>query len=61
MADQASAQVAWTGQVDSTDFDAFDEPTLRAETIRDGLGHHAVKSRAGVSLRAVFLAAATRP
>ncbi|MEV6386292.1 hypothetical protein AB0M31_43600 [Streptomyces sp. NPDC051773] len=47
--------------MDFTDFDAFDEPTLIAETIRDGIGYHAVKSRAGVPLRAAFLAAATDP
>lgn len=61
IADDASARVAWTGRVDFTDFDAFDESALIAETIRGGLGHHAVKSRAGVPLRAAFLAAATDP
>ncbi|WP_425248076.1 NAD(P)-dependent oxidoreductase [Streptomyces sp. NEAU-NA10] len=59
--DHASARAAWTGRVDFTDFDAFDESALIAETIRDGLGYHAVKSRAGVPLRAAFLASATDP
>lgn len=61
VADKAGARSAWAGRVDFTDFDAFDEATLIAETVRDGLGHHAVKSRAGVPLRAEFLAAATDP
>ncbi|MET8953443.1 NAD(P)-dependent oxidoreductase [Streptomyces sp. NPDC004393] len=61
VADKAGARSAWAGQVNFTDFDAFDEPTLIAETIRDGIGYHAVKSRAGVPLRAAFLAAATDP
>jgi D-3-phosphoglycerate dehydrogenase len=61
VADRASARAAWTGRVDFTDFDAFDESVLIAETVRDGLGHHAVKSRAGVPLRAAFLAAAADP
>ncbi|MFD3740263.1 hypothetical protein [Streptomyces sp. NPDC058629] len=59
MADHAGARDAWAGRVDFTDFDAFDESALLAETVRDGLGYHAVKSRAGVPLRAAFLAAAT--
>ncbi|MFE7525449.1 NAD(P)-dependent oxidoreductase [Kitasatospora sp. NPDC057542] len=57
--DRAGARTAWAGRVDFTDFDAFDEPALLAETVRDGLGYHAVKSRAGVPLRAAFLTAAT--
>ncbi|MER5408462.1 NAD(P)-dependent oxidoreductase [Streptomyces sp. NPDC002769] len=59
VADHAGARAAWAGRVDFTDFDAFDESALLAETVRDGLGYHAVKSRAGVPLRAAFLAAAT--
>lgn len=43
------------------DFDAFDESALVAETVRGGLGYHVLKSRAGVPLRAAFLAAATGP
>ncbi|WP_329500822.1 hypothetical protein [Kitasatospora herbaricolor] len=61
VADRAGARAAWAGRVDFTDFDGFDEPALIAETVRDGTGHHAVKSRAGVPLRAAFLAAATDP
>ncbi|MFF2382510.1 NAD(P)-dependent oxidoreductase [Streptomyces sp. NPDC058108] len=59
VADPAGTRAAWAGLVDFTDFDPFDEAALLAETVRDGLGHHAVKSRAGVPLRAGFLAAAT--
>ncbi|MFD7644685.1 NAD(P)-dependent oxidoreductase [Kitasatospora sp. NPDC059795] len=59
VADHARARAVWAGRVDFTDFDAFDESALLAETVRDGLGYHAVKSRAGVPLRAAFLAAAT--
>ncbi|WP_328890933.1 NAD(P)-dependent oxidoreductase [Streptomyces sp. NBC_00316] len=59
VADKAGARATWAGRVDFTDFDAFDESALIAETVRDGLGYQAVKSRAGVPLRAVFLAAAT--
>ncbi|MFG2476135.1 NAD(P)-dependent oxidoreductase [Streptomyces fagopyri] len=59
VADKAMARATWAGRVDFTDFDAFDEPALIAETVRDGIGYHAVKSRAGVPLRAAFLAAAT--
>lgn len=61
VADRAMARATWAGRVDFTDFDAFDEPALIAETVRDGIGYHAVKSRAGVPLRAAFLAAATGP
>lgn len=70
VADRAGARTEWGGRgdrggrggrVDFTDFDPFDEAALLAETVRDGLGHHAVKSRAGVPLRAAFLAGATRP
>ncbi|WP_438297602.1 NAD(P)-dependent oxidoreductase [Streptomyces sp. HUAS TT7] len=59
--DQAGARAAWGGRVDFADFDAFDESALVAETVRGGLGYHAVKSRAGAPLRAAFLAAATDP
>ncbi|MFJ8401129.1 NAD(P)-dependent oxidoreductase [Streptomyces microflavus] len=64
VADRAGARTDWGGRggrVDFTDFDPFDEAALLAETVRDGLGHHAVKSRGGVPLRAAFLAGATRP
>jgi D-3-phosphoglycerate dehydrogenase len=61
VADRAGAWADWGGRVAFTDFDPFDEAALLAETVRDGLGHHAVKSRAGVPLRAAFLAGATRP
>ncbi|MDY0812218.1 NAD(P)-dependent oxidoreductase [Kitasatospora purpeofusca] len=54
--DRAAARDAWGGRVGFTDFDPFDEAALIAETLRDG-GHQAVKSRAGVPLRAAFLAA----
>lgn len=57
--DHAGTRGAWAGRVEFTDFDAFDESALVAETVRGGLGYHAVKSRAGVPLRAAFLAAAT--
>lgn len=55
----AVARAAWAGRVDFADFDTFDESALVAETVRDGLGYHAVKSRASVPLRVAFLAAAT--
>ncbi|MER7463012.1 NAD(P)-dependent oxidoreductase [Streptomyces sp. NPDC097981] len=61
VADRAAARAAWAGRVDFTDFDPFDESALIAETVRDGSGHDAVKSRAGVPFRAAFLAAATDP
>lgn len=61
VADPAGARAGWGGRVAFTDFDPFDEAALIAETVRDGLGHHAVKSRAGVPLRAAFLAGATGP
>ncbi|MFF1832848.1 NAD(P)-dependent oxidoreductase [Streptomyces sp. NPDC058231] len=61
VADRPAARAAWAGRVDFADFDAFDEPALIAQTVRDGSGYHAVKSRAGVPLRAAFLAAATDP
>ncbi|MER7199912.1 oxidoreductase [Streptomyces sp. CB01635] len=59
VADKARTRAAWAGRVDFTDFDGFDQPALITETVRDGIGYHAVKSRAGVPLRAAFLAAAT--
>ncbi|MCI0386213.1 D-isomer specific 2-hydroxyacid dehydrogenase family protein [Streptomyces sp. CNQ085] len=59
--DPAGVRAAWAGRVAFADFDAFDEPALVAETVRGGLGYHALKSRAGVPLRAAFLAAATGP
>src|SRR5689334_11053865 len=61
IADAASARVVWTGRVDFTDFDAFEESALITEITRGGIGYHAVKSRAGVPLRAAFLVAATDP
>ncbi|MFE6746313.1 NAD(P)-dependent oxidoreductase [Kitasatospora purpeofusca] len=57
VADRAGARDAWGGRVGFTDFDPFDEAALIAATLRDG-GHQAVKSRAGVPLRAAFLASA---
>ncbi|MGW7365374.1 NAD(P)-dependent oxidoreductase [Streptomyces sp. NPDC054841] len=59
--DQASARAVWADRVEFTDFDAFDESALISEFIGGGLGYHAVKSRAGVPLRAGFLAATTGP
>ncbi|MEV6979568.1 NAD(P)-dependent oxidoreductase [Kitasatospora sp. NPDC093806] len=64
VADPDAARADWAGQVEAgrvefTDFDAFDESALIAETVRGGVGYHAVKSRGGVPLRAAFLAAAT--
>ncbi|MCX4539480.1 NAD(P)-dependent oxidoreductase [Streptomyces sp. NBC_01565] len=61
VADKAAARATWTGRVAFTDFDAFDEQALIAETVRGGRGHQAVKSRGGVPLRAAFLAAAASP
>lgn len=61
VADRAGARADWGGRVEFADFDPFEEAALLAEAVRDGLGHHAVKSRAGVPLRAAFLAGATRP
>lgn len=60
VADQAAARAGWGGLVDFTDFDPFDEAALLAEAVRGGLGHDGVKSRAGVPLRAAYLAGATR-
>ncbi|WP_331740820.1 oxidoreductase (plasmid) [Streptomyces cyaneofuscatus] len=60
VADHARVRAAWDGRVDFTNFDAFDESALLSEAVRDGLGYHAVKSRAGVPLRAAFFAAATK-
>ncbi|MDH6115051.1 phosphoglycerate dehydrogenase-like enzyme [Kitasatospora sp. MAP12-15] len=57
--DPARVRDSWAGSVDFADFDAFDEAALIGETVRDGVGYHAVKSRAGVPLRAGYLAAAT--
>ncbi|MFD0274005.1 NAD(P)-dependent oxidoreductase [Kitasatospora sp. NPDC127111] len=59
--DRTAVRAAWAGPVGFTDFDPFDEAALCAETVRDGLGYDAVKSRAGVPLRAAFLEAATGP
>ncbi len=58
VADRTAVRADWAGRVEFTDFDPFDEAALIAETLGGG-GHHAVKSRAGVPLRAAFLAAAT--
>ncbi|MFB6906276.1 NAD(P)-dependent oxidoreductase [Streptomyces bacillaris] len=59
--DRAAVRAEWGDRVEFTDFDPFDEAALLAGAVRDGLGHHAVKSRAGVPLRAAFLAAAAGP
>ncbi|OKK22101.1 oxidoreductase [Streptomyces sp. CB00455] len=59
--DPADARAVWGHRVAFTDFDAFDEEALIAETVRDGAGYHAVKSRGSVPMRAAFLAAATGP
>ncbi|MFD0357970.1 NAD(P)-dependent oxidoreductase [Streptomyces sp. NPDC127110] len=61
VADPGAARAEWAGRVEFTDFDAFDGEALLAETLRDGTGHDAVKSRGGVPMRAGFLAAATAP
>ncbi|MEU0158521.1 NAD(P)-dependent oxidoreductase [Streptomyces sp. NPDC006261] len=61
VADRAGTRADWGGRVDFADFDPFDEAALLAGAVRDGAGHHAVKSRAAVPLRAEFLAGATRP
>ncbi|MFD7230200.1 2-hydroxyacid dehydrogenase [Streptomyces sp. NPDC059881] len=58
VADHTGTRAAWAGRVGFTDFDSFDESALLAEFVRDGRGHDAVKSRAGVPLRAAFLEAA---
>ncbi|MET9924138.1 MULTISPECIES: hypothetical protein [unclassified Streptomyces] len=60
VADRAGARADWGGRVEFADFDPFEEAALLAEAVRDGLGHHAVKSRAGVPPRAAFLAGMTR-
>ncbi|MFI1472307.1 NAD(P)-dependent oxidoreductase [Streptomyces wuyuanensis] len=59
VADRSATRAVWGGRIGLTDFDPFDETALLAETVRDGHGYDAVKSRAGVPLRAAFLAAAT--
>ncbi|MFC8725877.1 NAD(P)-dependent oxidoreductase [Streptomyces bacillaris] len=61
VADRAAVRAEWGDRVEFTDFDPFDEAALLAGTVRDGLGHHAVKSRAGVPLRAAFLAGVAGP
>lgn len=58
--DRAGARSAWSERVEFTDLDPFDEAALTAEFSR-GPGFDALKSRAGVPLRAAFLAAATTP
>ncbi|KDN87305.1 NAD(P)-dependent oxidoreductase [Kitasatospora cheerisanensis] len=59
VADPAAARAAWAGRLSFTDFDPFDESGLR-DAVRDGgRGFDALKSRAGVPLRAGFLTAAT--
>ncbi|MFJ3788658.1 NAD(P)-dependent oxidoreductase [Kitasatospora sp. NPDC090091] len=57
VADPAAVRAAWADRIDFVDIDLFDEAALIAE-VRRGPGYHAVKSRAGVPLRAGFLAAA---
>ncbi|GAA1078343.1 NAD(P)-dependent oxidoreductase [Kitasatospora arboriphila] len=59
VADRASAVAAWADRVEFTDVDPFDEAALIGEVVRGGRGYDALKSRAGVPLRAAFLAAAT--
>ncbi|MFB0633277.1 NAD(P)-dependent oxidoreductase [Streptomyces sp. AB3(2024)] len=59
--DHAGTRDAWGDRVEFTDFDAFDESALTAATVRGAEGYDALKSRAGVPLRAGFLAAATDP
>ncbi|MER7507832.1 NAD(P)-dependent oxidoreductase [Streptomyces lavendulae] len=59
--DHTGTRETWGDRVEFTDFDAFDESALTAATVRGGEGYDALKSRAGVPLRARFLAAATDP
>lgn len=59
VADHAGVRATWAGRVEFTDFDAFDESALLAETVRGERGYHAVKSRGGVPLRGSYLATAT--
>ncbi|MER6366354.1 NAD(P)-dependent oxidoreductase [Kitasatospora sp. NPDC001527] len=59
VADHRAVRSGWAGRVEFTDVDPFDEAALIAAAVAGGTGFHAVKSRAGVPLRAAFLAAAT--
>ncbi len=59
--DSPQVRATWAGRVGFVDFDLFDETALVAETTRDGHGYDAVKSRAGVPMRAGFLATAADP
>ncbi|GAA1936667.1 NAD(P)-dependent oxidoreductase [Kitasatospora viridis] len=56
----APVRERWGAEVAFTDFDPFDEQALTA-FLCSADGFHAVKSRAGVPLRAALLAAATDP
>ncbi|MEU8515587.1 NAD(P)-dependent oxidoreductase [Kitasatospora sp. NPDC048722] len=58
--DREAARAAWSERVEFTDLDPFDEAALTAEFHR-GPGFDALKSRAGVPLRATFLSAVTTP
>ncbi|MEE1783749.1 NAD(P)-dependent oxidoreductase [Streptomyces sp. SP17BM10] len=58
--DRDGARSAWSERIEFTDLDPFDEAALIAE-FRSGPGYDALKSRAGVPLRAAFLAEATAP
>ncbi|MEV7022695.1 NAD(P)-dependent oxidoreductase [Kitasatospora sp. NPDC093558] len=58
--DRAGARAAWSDRIEFTDLDPFDEAALTA-AFRHGPGFDALKSRAGVPLRAAFLAEATDP
>lgn len=59
--DVSRMRAAWAGRVGLVDVDLFDEAALLAEVTRNGRGYDAVKSRAGVPMRAGFLAAAADP
>ncbi|MFH9347901.1 NAD(P)-dependent oxidoreductase [Kitasatospora sp. NPDC017646] len=57
--DRAGVAHRWADRVEFTDVDLFDEEALIEEVGRGGQGYQALKSRAGVPLRAALLAAAT--
>ncbi|MEU6705968.1 NAD(P)-dependent oxidoreductase [Streptomyces wuyuanensis] len=59
VADRGTTRAVWGDRIGLTDFDPFDAAALLAETVRDGLGYDAVKSRAGVPMCAAYLAEAT--
>ncbi|SDL77281.1 hypothetical protein [Streptomyces wuyuanensis] len=59
VADRGTTRAVWGDRIGLTDFDPFDESSLLAETVRDGLGYDATRSSTGQACRCEGVPVAT--